>query len=127
MITVVFHHFIAYYVVTAFGYTKMMTLLKDNKGCSVWDFNTIDDMVNSIYIVKNQEDAWSRSYEINKMDKLEQQKYAAYKTLETEEERKKYSPIKPKFKRTTTKREFGKSMVSKEGQIFYQKAKKIGN
>ena len=119
-----FHHFIAHYVVAAFGYIKMMTLLKNNKGCTVWDFLTVDDLVNSIYIVKNQEDAWSRAYEINKMDRQEQQKYAAYKTLETEEERKKYAPIKTKFKRTTTKREFGKSMVSKEGQFFYQKAKK---
>ena len=91
------------------------------------DFITIDDLVNSIYIVKNQEDAWSCSYEINKMDRREQQKYAAYKTLETDEERKKYAPLKTKFKRTTTKRELGKSMVSKEGQFFYQKAKKIGN
>ena len=30
-----FHHFIAHYVVAAFGYTKMMALLKENKGCSV--------------------------------------------------------------------------------------------
>ena len=63
-----FHHFIAHYVVAAFGYIKMMTLLKNNKGCTVWDFITIDDLVNSIYIVKNQEDAWSRAYEINIMD-----------------------------------------------------------
>ena len=122
-----FHHFIAHYVVAAFGYIKMMTLLKNNKGCTVWDFITIDDLVNSIYIVKNQEDAWSRAYEINKMDRQEQQKYAAYKTLETEEERKKYSPIKPKFKRTTTKREFGKLMVSKEAHIFIKEQKRIGN
>ena len=116
-ITEKFHHFIAHYVVAAFGYIKMMTLLKNNKGYSVWDFITIDDLVNSIYIVKNQEDAWSRAYEINIMDRQEQQKYAAYKTLDTAEERKKYAPLKPKFKRKTTKREFGKSMVSKEGHF----------
>ena len=51
-----FHHFIAHYVVAAFGYTKMMALLKENKGSSVWDFVTIDDLVNSIFIIKNQED-----------------------------------------------------------------------
>ena len=102
-ITEKLHHFIAHYVVAAFGYIKMMTLLKNNKGCSVWDFITIDDLVNSIYIVKNQEDAWSRAYEINTMDRQEQQKYATYKTLDTKEERKKYAPIKQKYKRTTTK------------------------
>ena len=30
-----FHHVIAHFVVVAFGYTKMMALLKENKGCSV--------------------------------------------------------------------------------------------
>ena len=122
-----FHHFIAHYVVAAFGYIKMMTLLKNNKGCTVWDFLTVDDLVNSIYIVKNQEDAWSRAYEINIMDRKEQQKYASYKTLDTKDERKKYAPLKTKFKRKTTKQEFGKSMVSKEGQFFIKKQKRIGN
>ena len=44
-----FHHFIAHYVVAAFGYTKMMTLLKDNKGSCVWDFLTVDDLVNYLH------------------------------------------------------------------------------
>ena len=64
-----FHHFIAHYVVAAFGYTKMMAVLKENKGCSVWDFLTIDDLVNFIFIIKNQEDSWTCAYEINIMDR----------------------------------------------------------
>ena len=104
----------------------MMALLIENKECSVWNFLTIDDLVNAIFIVKNQEDSWTRVYEINSMDREEKQKYAAYKTLNTAEERKKYAPLTPKFK-SKTKREFGKSMVSKEGHIFILEQKRNGS
>ena len=118
-----FHHFIAHYVVAAFGYTKMMALLKENKGKSVWNFLSIDNLVNSIFIIKNQQASWTRAYNVNIMDREEKQKYASYKTLDTPEDRIKYAPIEPKFKRKT-KREFGKSLVSTEGHNFYSRTKK---
>ena len=49
----------------------------------------------TIYIVKNQEDSWMRTYEIKIMDRQEQHKYGTYKNLDTKEERTKYAPLKP--------------------------------
>ena len=66
-----FHHFVGYYVVGAFGYTKMTALLKENKGSSVWDHLTIDDLVNSILIVKNHEDSWLHNFYVKRMPREE--------------------------------------------------------
>ena len=56
-ITDSFHHVIGHYVVGAFGYINMMALLKENKGSSVWNYLHIDNLVDSIFIVKNRKDS----------------------------------------------------------------------
>ena len=110
-------------MVEAFGYTKMMALLKENKGSSVWNFLNIDDLVNSIFAVKNHENSWVCAFDVKGMSREEQDKCAAHKTLGTPEERMKYAPITTEFNRNT-KREFGMSMMSEEGHKFYVIAKK---
>ena len=41
-----FHKFVAKYVVGTYGYTNMMARLKEDKGSCVWDYLTIDDLIN---------------------------------------------------------------------------------
>ena len=110
-------------MVGIFGYTKMMALLKENKGSSVWNCLNIDNLVKSIFNIKNHNDSWACAFDMKGIGREEQEKYVAYKILSTPEERMKYAPITTKFKKNT-KREFGKSMVSEEGHKYYAMAKK---
>ena len=84
-------------MVPAVGHTKMMAKLKERKGSTVWDHFTIDDLVYSIFLLKNHEDNWSRNFELKRMDLSEQEKYKKHKTLFTADERARYAPKNPRF------------------------------
>ena len=75
----------------------MMVLLNERKGSTVWDNFTIDDLVYSIFLLKNYTDSWSCNFELKRMDLLEQEKYKKHKILFTADERARYAPKNPRF------------------------------
>ena len=102
----------------------MMARLKEDKGSCVWDYLTIDDLINAIFIVKNHELSWTQAFKVKGMCKDEQQKYAVHKKLPTQEEREKYAPKKTRFIKRT-KRIFGISTTNSKGNEYYSAAKLI--
>ena len=120
---ILFYKFVGNYVVGAFGYTKMMALLKENKSTSVWDHLTMDDLVNLIFIVKNHKLSWAHAFNVKHTSREEQEKYANHNTLTTPEERVTYAPKTARFIKRI-KRSFGMSVVNEEGVKYYAAAKK---
>ena len=62
----------------------------------------MNDLVNSIFIVRNHKDSWTRAFDVTGMAMDKQEKYTAHTTLGTPKERKKYAPITRRGKRCAT-------------------------
>ena len=80
----------------------MMALLKENKGSSVRNFLNIDDLVNSIFIVRNYEDSWACAFDLKGIAMDEQEQCTTHKPPGTPQERKKYAPITRRGKSCAT-------------------------
>ena len=65
----------------------MMALLKENKGTTVWNYLTVDDLVKCFFLVKNHEESWTHAFNVKRMGRKEQEKWANHKTLATPEEK----------------------------------------
>ena len=118
-----FYRFLGNSVVGFFGYTKMMALLKENKGTTVCNHLIVDDIVSFIFLAKNHEESWTHALSVKQMSREEQEKWENHKTLATPEKKAQYAPVTPRFNKKT-KRKFGVSVVNEGGVEYYAAVKK---
>jgi len=71
------------------GMTNMKAMLKDDKGSTVWEHITLEELAYPMFVIKNWEEVWRQMNEVRVMEPEERAKYyKEYKTLETTEKRK---------------------------------------